>query len=263
MSEFVSEPEAEPPEDQNSWRVTDTETTGMEKHDQVIEWAIVGPEGSWSHMFNPTVPIHCAARASHHITDEELKDKPIFLDWLAQCNGFEPFDNARYLIAHKSEFDVALLKQTGVPDAWFPEKTICTYRCSKHIWPDAPSHKNQALRYYFNLDATCTPEEKQVMQKLVAHRAPYDTIVTRGLLRLMLQEYTLYQLEQLTHTPFLVPMLNFGKHRGMLSEEVPLSYWTWLLGQGPERIEIINGVKTKLGFDEDMRYTAQYYLSSK
>lgn len=252
-----------PPEDQDAWKVMDTETTGMEsppvKNDQAIEWSVAGPMSLWTVMFKPIVPIHCAARASHHITDEELADKPVFQDWLATCNGLRPFGDARYLVAHNAEFDLTMLRQTGVPADFLPEKIICTWKCAKHLWPDAPSHKNQALRYHFDL--VFTDEEKDVMAGLAAHRAPYDTIVTRGLLRLMLQDYTLYQLEKLTRTPFLIPTITFGKYRGKRYEDIVKTdrkYLQWIWDQGP--LEKLPDGSSK-GFDENTRYTVQFYLN--
>src|SRR5579863_1131253 len=87
--------------------VVDTETSGLEDTDQVCELALVTLEsstkknkegwkdkwhvtGAWSSLIKPSCPISIPARATHHITDAELKDAPSMTGLLLK-RGFPEF----------------------------------------------------------------------------------------------------------------------------------------------------------------------------
>lgn len=122
--------------------------------------------------------------------------------------------------AHNAAFDKGFLPGLTLP--W-----ICTYRCAMHIYPDAPSHKNQVLRYYLDLQ----PNE-ELMSGLAPHRALYDTAVTAELLRVMLQDNTPERLLELTNTPILLDTVRFGKHRGEKWADLPADYLRWMIRSG-------------------------------
>ena len=118
-----------------------------------------------------------------------------------------------------------------------------------HLWPEAPSHKNQTLRYWLGLDVSDMPPEAGGN----AHRALYDAWVTAKLLQKQLDEVkvllrsekgplldgdpTLEQedveeLLRLSAAPVLLRMVRLGKHRGTLWKDVDRSYLSWILKQG-------------------------------
>lgn len=266
--------------------VVDTETTGTDELDQVIEMAVVNvrPDpglvisysigsDNWTATFNPTVPVTLGARATHHITDKELKSSPDFKGFLDSWgeNLFEDRDDTIF-VAHNAEFDHRLLSQTiraaGLPqydpDVILPPRFICTWKASRHVFPDCPSHSNQVLRYYLELD------EKYPEMLLHAkdpddvpyppHRALPDALITAHLLLEMLKLKTPEELIKLSTQPFLLKECFMPKHKGKTWEEVARldpGYMHWMLSQGPKRTGP-DGKPT--GFDEDTRYTLQFHL---
>lgn len=205
--------------------VTDTETTGMEETDQVLELVVgfydhdknqdpvMSSEGYLEWLIRPTVPVHPAARGIHHITDAELADKPTLAEYLEKYpDPFYDLDDEyeTVLCAHNAEFDVRLLMQSLVAaghldwrsDSILPNRTIDTWVCAKHLWPDAPGHGNQTLRYWLELDRLY-PSMTDALREcgLPPHRALPDVIVTTHLLRRMLELRSPEELITLTGTP--------------------------------------------------------------
>ncbi len=268
--------------------VTDTETTGMEENDQVLELAVGAVDleekpdpltifsGLYSWLIRPTVPIHPAARGAHHITDLMLRDAPTFAEFLV--NHPDPFGaefsrgqgNEVVLCAHNAEFDVRLLQQSLVaaghlaqrPDSVLPVRTIDTFVCARHLWTDAPGYGNQTLRYWLGLDDHYPNMTRHLeLCGLPPHRAKPDVIVTGYLIHHMLVlGRTAEELIRLSATPVLQEFCRMPKHAGKTWEEVARidrAYCTWMLSQGPE-VKLPGGNKT--GFDADTIHTLKYHL---
>jgi exodeoxyribonuclease X len=223
----------------------DTETSGTGPDDQVIEVGIIVRDLSlhpasliiWSSLIKPSVPVHPAARGAHHITDKELADAPTIGDVIPQMR--EHMKGAHAVVGHNLEFDLRMLKQSGVPDDIIPPAKICTWICAKHLWPNAPGHANQTLRYWRELELTAS-----------SHRALADAFVTHALLQEMLMEASPEQLIELTETPVLQTKIMFGKHRDKLWSEVDISYLRWLLD--PQR---------EPPFSDEIRFAARHWLN--
>lgn len=121
-------------------------------------------------------------------------------------------------------------------------KWICTFKCALRLWPDAPSHSNQALRYWLDpvgLDRAIASR---------SHRALPDAYVTAFLLREMLREATVEQLVAWTREPALLTKIAFGKHRGKRWAEVDAGFLRWILTKD---------------FDEDVLLTARAELARR
>ncbi|MBP3299379.1 MAG: ribonuclease H-like domain-containing protein [Muribaculaceae bacterium] len=91
----------------------DLETTGVNiGTDRIVEISCVKvrPDGShteYSQRINPEMPIPAAATAIHHITDEDVKDKPRFRDLADKLMAaFEGCDIAGF---NSNKFDIPLL----------------------------------------------------------------------------------------------------------------------------------------------------------
>jgi len=119
-----------------TFAVLDTETTGFEEKDQVIEVAVVfvGPVRNlvWFSLVKPTVPIHPSAKGAHHITEKDLANAPTPKEVIRRA----PIDLLKdsVVVGHNLAYDERLLRQTGLAEL-LPEKRICTWQCAKHIWP--------------------------------------------------------------------------------------------------------------------------------
>lgn len=237
--------------------VIDTETTGTdpEKH-SLLEVAWVPllladkqtnlwqyGHSNWTYIeYIGDIPPE--ARAVHHISPDDvapnasncMKDEYLLHDLIAAETG-----ESRYA-AHNAKFDSGFLPELSV----FEDKEIpwiCTYRCAKHLYPDAPSYGNQVLRYWLGIE----PDEN-LLRGFQAHRAMYDTAVTAAMLLHMLQTHTAEQLVELSATPVLLRTVHFGKHRGALWSDVPHDYLNWLMYKSDQ-----------LKDDEDLRHTVNHY----
>jgi DNA polymerase III epsilon subunit-like protein len=89
----------------------DTETTGLDDHDEVIQLAIINMQGHvlLSTLIRPTVPVGTEARAIHGFTDEVLAQAPSFSDLyetIAVLLG------NRSVLAYHADFDRRILAQT-------------------------------------------------------------------------------------------------------------------------------------------------------
>ena len=135
-------------------RIIDLETTGVESSDHVVEFGSVDlfPDGSIArfqqHLVKPPCSIPPEARAVHHISNEDVS---LADPWHTVCNIVFNRNNCSDLVAfaaHNASFDQKWLP----PDLLGNLPVICTYKAAVHIWPEAPRHTNQILRYWLGLD---------------------------------------------------------------------------------------------------------------
>ncbi len=133
--------------------VLDTETTGMDPADgdRLIEIGCVEvenyiPTGRTYHQYiNPERDVPAEAVAVHGLTEEFLKDKPVFSQVFDE---FLDFIKGARLVIHNAEFDMkfinAELKTVGFPS--LPMKDVTdTLKIAREKFPGSPA----------NLDALC------------------------------------------------------------------------------------------------------------
>lgn len=91
----------------------DTETTGLDDHDQVIEIAVVDIAGQvlLETRLRPTVAIHPEAQAVHGISAAELESAPT---WSAIAPALRKLFEGRTVVAFNHNFDSRLLQQTAL-----------------------------------------------------------------------------------------------------------------------------------------------------
>lgn len=223
--------------------VLDTETTGEDPAAgaAVCEYAhsivSVGPNGwydgpivEW--LCNPGHPIPPEMSAIHHLRDADVEGCPTF----AESAATRDWSKVTHYCAHNAKFDRAFVGSVLPERPW-----VCTWRCASVLWPEAPNHKNQTLRYWLNLDVV-------IKSGLAPHRAGYDVAVTAALLIRMLRERTLEDLVDISSRPILLSTVHFGKHKGMRWADLDSGYLRWVLRQD---------------FDEDARHTARHWLDQR
>lgn len=225
--------------------VLDTETCGLEPTDQFVELASM----TWDHPYNPRstpityfeelanpqMPISPGAKATHHLQERDLIDARPPALVLASMDAFiGPID---YYVAHNAPYDRGVLALAD--PSYLQRPWIDTVRCAQHIWPEAPGHSNQVLRYWLELEVETPPG-------LYPHRALYDVIVTAHLLFEMLKTKTPDELFTMSTQPAVLYKCAFGKHKGVLWKNVPKDYLSWVIKQ--------------TDMDENVRHTAMYYL---
>lgn len=219
-------------------RVIDLETTGNAPPAEVIEFARVdvlsegqptcSVEMPVSRLLRPLCGIPPEAMAVHHLTEADFgADTPVATPALLReaLLSDRPPD---IFVAHKAEFEQTFLAEAlGSSIPW-----ICTYKVALHVWPDAPRHSNQVLRYWRGL----------VLDPRLAmppHRAGPDAWVTAHLLVDLLRHATIEQMLAWTLEPRHLPCVPFGKHRGQKWPDVPADYLQWMIAQSSMERDVV------------------------
>lgn len=243
-------------------RVVDLETTGFKPpEDAVCEigWTdiasrrldVAGAPADWcvslplANLVNPGKPIPPVASSIHHITDNDIfKEMPPGWSALAPTIvGPAPtagiWDGVpEVFAAHSAKFERQWITDEltgGVP--W-----ICTYKCGLRLWPDAPAHSNQALRYWHQ------PPGLIREHAAVAHRAGPDSYVTAHLLASLLELAPVEKLIEWSSQPALQVTCHIGQYRGQPWTQVPESFLSWI---------------SYRDFDEDVLFTVRHELQRR
>lgn len=192
----------------------------------------------WSSLTKLNRPMPPDARAVHHISDEDIAAAPLetttaFMELMGtRKDGAQRPD---YFCAHNADYEQAFFKGTGIP--W-----ICTFKVTCRLFPDAPSHGLQVLRYWLDLDIDQTIG-------LPAHRAGPDAYVGAALMARILEEAECPDLETMVRWskgPALLPKIGFGKHKGARWEDVDDGYLFWIID--------------KSDMDRDVKANAKHHL---
>lgn len=200
----------------------DFETTNIDpKLAHAVEVGLFSAEyGLQTSFIKPPIPIPPETSAIHHITDADVVDAE---SWGAtQMKLRDLCTGPTIFIAHNAKYEQDVLKDTfnGLDVKW-----ICTYKCALRVWPDAPNHKNETLRYWLGLQFLGRGWEQS------AHSAGHDANVTYHIYIRLLQHASIKELVEWSSLPALLPKIMFGKHRGAKWSEVPADYLTWILKQ--------------------------------
>jgi len=224
-------------------RVVDLETTGGDRTSEIIEVGIVDvvAEGEgWralppvTRLFRPRGEISFHAMAVHHLTPAHFCDDDPHCDEFLLREMFLA-ERADVMVAHSARFERSFIADTatgGLP--W-----ICTVRSAKAVWPQAPGHSNQVLRYWRGLaldPAMANP----------AHRAGPDAWVTAHLLIDLLKEATVEQMLAWTSEPRRLDRIPFGKHRGKPWSEPPEDYLRWMAAQADMDGDAVSAARQEL-----------------
>ena len=161
--------------------ILDTETTGLDATDEVVQLAIVDMHGNvlLNTLVRPTRPIAPEARAVHGITDQALADAPPFS---VLYHAIAHLLRHRRVLAYNAAFDRRLLTQTctiyGLPPlegvAW--DCVMERYACFWGEWANPGSYKPQSL------STACTQQGINVHGH---HEAVQDCLLTLALIKAM------------------------------------------------------------------------------
>lgn len=221
----------------------DTETTGIRwETNYIIEIAAYDPERdlTFQSFVKPKIAIPKEATAIHHITDEMVADAPDFSEvgqrFIEFCEG------DTVLIAHNNDaFDIHFLKvEYARHQIEFPQwRFLDSLKWARKYRPDLPKHPLQFLREIYGFEANN------------AHRALDDVIILYKIFSAMIDDLSIdevYDLMQSKSSSSSGPITHmpFGKHQGMLLNQVPKSYVRWLMSNGaldkPENSELKAGL---------------------
>jgi len=109
----------------------DTETTGTGQTDRIIQVGIVDTQGEtlFQSLVNPGMPIPAESSAVNAITDEMVRDAPL---WTMVWSDVEAILKGRVIGIYNAEFDIRLLRQTnkayGLPMSIETNQAFCVMK---------------------------------------------------------------------------------------------------------------------------------------
>lgn len=199
-------------------RVIDFETTGIPEEGvehSVCEAAYVdantedGFFSAYSSLVTPTTEMSIEALAVHHINDFTGA-----ISW--ERAQEELIDNDAIYVAHNADFEKQFFNPEG--SQW-----IDTWKCALKLYPDAPRHTNQVLKYFLEI--------RDDILDHPPHRALPDCYVTVKILKAMLEKVSVEDMIRVSDEPPYLTKIDFGKHRGEKFADLPPSYLDWLSKQ--------------------------------
>lgn len=239
----------------------DTETTGAEEEDRVIQFGsmILNQKGNlevFDELCSNLIPIKLEAMEIHNITPNLLENKPNAVDTNFYKRLEELNRSENFLIAHNINFDLEMIKKEGFVNNY---QLIDTLRCARHIFSELPYHRLQYLRYALELYKDEDEEAKKLNITIKAHDAIGDVLVMKLFLSKLVAKVKMNfpdinpmkKLVELTLTPVFVQTFKFGKYKGEKIEDVAkkdANYLNWMM--------------KNMELDEDMLYTLNRVLEN-
>jgi DNA polymerase-3 subunit epsilon len=158
----------------------DTETTGLEDRDQVVEICVLDPGGRVlvESLVKPTVPISLDARRVHGITQAMLKEAP---SWPEVWPGVQKVLEGREVAIYNAEYDLRLMRQShrahGMP--WMLE--TASFHCLMLLYARFYGRWNHR-RGGFQWQSLEAASRQSGISLLNTHRAKDDAALARAIL---------------------------------------------------------------------------------
>lgn len=188
----------------------DTETTGLEQEDQVIQWAVCSQDGEilGSGFVKPTVPISAGAFKKHGISIEQLADAPTFAEvWPA----IRDLLAGKVVVIYHASFDIGKLWSSAhahnidIPYNFI--KDVCAMHLFARFYDEV--HEYFGTYTWQKLNEVAIPFLNiQVPGR--AHDAEHDAAATAMLIK-RLAEIADQELPPGWHPPVLVPCAGCGQ----------------------------------------------------
>lgn len=258
--------------------VLDTETTGVESEDDIIEFSISYPHTSHENIdtidnytlrYKPLKDIPPEASAVHFISTEdvancvEYKDDLDNIDALMGCR--------KYFVGHNVQFDRRMMVdneykyRNSISQYLLDEnKWICTLRLAKKMFAEDIEFKNLTLSYLW-YKFGCY---RDVHRPVNAHAAKDDVFMCYQVL-IKLVEIAIErghiepngdigeQIVTFCNTPMRYQFMPFGKHKGEPMSTVPLNYIEWMITNS----DILDASNPNC--DKDLVYTFEYEYNTR
>ena len=221
----------------------DLETTGTNiTHDRIVEISIVKlmPDGTVverSRRLNPEMPIPAEATDVHHITDDDVAGEPTFRQVAASLSKLlQGCDIAGF---NSNRFDIPLLDQefhrAGVD---FDLNGVRFVDVQTIYHKKEPRTLVAAYRYYCGKELeeahSALADTRATMEVLMAQLDVYDDLPVEldGLSEFANPNRNVDLLGRLIYDDNKREVINFGKYKGRLAEEVLASdpgYYNWIM----------------------------------
>lgn len=233
--------------------VIDLETTSREAAEaHIVEWAAVVVAPDWfgegggvdhhSSLVRPPIPIPAETSAVHHIIDADVMGA---VPWEQESNRLSELlaEPGAIAVAHNAQYERDVLSKTALPSVpW-----LCTYKAALRIWPDAPGHSNETLRYWLGHGTGRSSRQEP-------HSALHDAQVTAGILRELWGKASLGDMIKWADEPALLPRCPIGDWRGYVWSDVEESFLYWILKKkGSMRPDVVFCAQTEIDRRETER----------
>lgn len=242
--------------------ILDTETTGSDEHDRIIQLGFMVLDGSSVEVYNEycssDIPISFGAMEAHNITPDMIATKPKCTETVAYKKLLELNSDENYIIIHNAPFDISMLEKEGFNNHM---RLIDTLKVARHVLQEQEYHRLQYLRYSLGIYTDEVAEAIRLGIEIKAHDAIGDVLILKLLLTKLRERIVqLYdgvnpieKMLELTITPvFNTKPLKFGKYKGQTLLEIVQSdrgYLEWMR----DKME---------NLDDDMRYSIDRVLNS-
>lgn len=249
----------------------DFETTGKEASEAfAIEAALASPDdGAYGYetfiALPPGVSIPPETSAVHHIIDEDIEGAPDWgtvVDslWDAVSLGGELEPQQVVMVAHNAEYERAVLAGT-IFDAC---QWVCTFKCALVIWPQAPTHSNEGLRYWLRMGTGRK-------NKQASHSALHDCKVTAGIFNQLHGQFharlvqagaisdkfedvitpevrnaIIAEMVRVSKEIAVLPTCPIGKERGKKWADIDGGFLSWCLRQSDMREDVKHAARMEL-----------------
>lgn len=226
----------------NNTIVLDTETTSLDnKVAEIIEFGFVLKiDNEWqqfNELHKPSVNIEPEISAVTNITNKMVADKPSFksvVDDFDTVLSTAGSPDELIVVSHNIEYDRGVFENSYPDSHVLNYEWVCTLKMARKLYTNDPTVKKfnlPYLRYRFELDI---PDDTPT------HRASADALVAAKLFEFLLDEAKAQgvfdnstndkdTLIEWINSPTIIERMPFGKHKGVLLEEVPMDYWKWAL----------------------------------
>lgn len=221
----------------------DTETTGLTDYDRLCQLAYKVEEEIHNELYKPPVEINIEAMAVHHITNDDVADKPAF----KESKDYEKIkkmleSSSHVMVCHNVPYDEKMLIREGIT----PKKTLCTLKVARHLLKDDKKIKKfnlQHLRFALDIDVKDAVAHdawgdivilEELFEKLVeiATAKSVAWCEAKGLPAMTRNQVIERMMEICNAPPAPIDTMPFGKYQGQkLKDCVPSDtrYFNWLL----------------------------------
>lgn len=133
----------------------DTETTGF-RNPRLVSIAYSRDDEHVFHygVYKPGKPIEDTAWAVHHISNEMVKDLPLFSDPKnTDFMKLQQLVSDHIVVAHNLDFDRSVLENEGIK----VRRGLCTLELARRLYPTLKMHKLGFLEKWLNIDFKLAP----------------------------------------------------------------------------------------------------------
>lgn len=156
----------------------DTETTGLNRTDEIIEVSVVDDTGQalFESLVKPTQRIPADTMLVHGITNEAVLGAP---SWLITWTKLRPLLSGRLIVLYNAEFDEGMIREAN-RRIGLPQEKLNTFDLLKLYSQFQGDWDPRRRAYRFHSLAEAGRQCRISLPN--AHRATADTLLTRALL---------------------------------------------------------------------------------